>query len=167
MNTLTYPPKPVLDDKAITRLKQINVQLNALQVQIHEVVETYHHHIRQAAKESGLPLDNIQIEAELDFCLKPGNPQNDPTLAQSDTRVLMRRLSRMRLSGSLNYDLNEPGSVIGSQGWLFHDLTEHAYGTEQPQVTPTELLELDAVHVELVIRHPVLFKQHLLAPQEN
>jgi hypothetical protein len=57
----------------------------------------------------------------------------------------------------LNFGIDEPGSVIGLQGWLFHDLTEHGYGANQPQVTPTELLRVGEVHVDVVIRHALHF----------
>jgi hypothetical protein len=159
MNTPTAHPKPVLDDKAIASLKQINAQLDALQMQIHEVAKTYHRHISQAAQESGLPLDNIYIEAELDFCLKPINPHDDCAREQDDDGVVSRTLSNPQLPDLLNFGIDEPGSVIGPQGWLFHDLTKHAYGIEQPQVTHAELLALDSIYVELVIRHPVQFER--------
>lgn len=157
MNTATAHPKPALDDKAIARLKQINVQLDALQTQIHEVAKTYHRHISQAAKEAGLPLNNIHMQAELDFCLKPLNPNDDCDSADDDDGLVSRTLSQPQLPDLLNFGINEPGSVIGPQGWLFHDLTEHAYGVEQPQVPLAALLELDRIYVEIVIRQPVQF----------
>lgn len=157
MNTPPDSHYAALDEQAIARLKHINVQLDALQMQIHEVAKTYHLHINQAAKELGMPLDDIHIEAELDFCLKPSNPHDDPTVAQSGGRVVTRTLSRPQLPDLLNFCIDEPVSVIGPQGWLFHDLTEHAYGIEQLQVTPIELLELGEIHVEMVIRHQVQF----------
>lgn len=66
-----------------------------------------------------------------------------------------RTLNSPELPYLLNFGIDEPCSVIGPQGWLFHDLTEHAYGADQPQVKPAELLQVGEVHVDVVIRHSV------------
>lgn len=124
-------------------------------MRIHEISKAYHRQISQAAADLGLPVDDICIEAELDFCLSPTNPRYDPTSEASDNRVASRTLNCPELPYLLNFGIDEPRSVIGPRGWLFHDLTEHAYGTDQPQVTPAELLQIGEVHVDVVIRHSV------------
>lgn len=147
-----------LSDESISRLKHVNVQLDALQTRIHEVAKVYRRQISQAATDLGLPLDDICIEAELDFCLSPTDPRYDPTFEHSDNRVASRRLHCPESPDLLNFGIDEPGSVIGPQGWLFHDLTEHGYGgADQPQVTPADLLRVGEVHVDVVIRHAVHF----------
>jgi hypothetical protein len=47
------------------------VQLDALQRRIHEMAKAYRHHITHVANVLGLPVDDIRIEAELDYCLSP------------------------------------------------------------------------------------------------
>ena len=146
-----------LSDESISRLKHINLQLDALQTQIHELAKAYRIQISQAASNFGLPVDDIHIEAELDFCLSPSDPQYDPTFEQSDNRVASRKLHCPESTDLLNFGIDEPGSVIGPQGWLFHDLTEHGYGEDQQQVTPAELLHVGEVRVDVMIRHAVHF----------
>jgi hypothetical protein len=80
----------------------------------------------------GLPVDDICIEAELDFCLNPTDPRYDPTFEANDNRVASRTLNCSELPYLLNFGIDEPCSVIGPQGWLFHDLTEHGYGVGLP-----------------------------------
>ncbi|MBP9735497.1 MAG: hypothetical protein KBD82_07680 [Rhodoferax sp.] len=155
MNTPPESENTVLDDEAIARLKHINVQLDALQTRVHEIAKAYRRQISQAATDLGLPEDDLRIEAELDFCLSPTDPRYDPTFEQSDNRVASRTLNCPELPYLLNFGIDEPCSVIGPQGWLFHDLTEHAYGADQPQVTPAELLQVGEIHVDVVIRHSV------------
>lgn len=58
-------------------------------------------------------------------------------------------------SAVLDCGTDEPGSVIEPQGWLFHDLTEHAYGIEQPRVALAGLLRVGEVRVDVVVRQSV------------
>lgn len=51
----------MLDAESIARLKNINVQLDALQIQIHELAKAYRAQISQAASNLGHPTDNIWI----------------------------------------------------------------------------------------------------------
>jgi hypothetical protein len=155
MNTPPESEKATLDDEAIARLKKINVQLDALQMRIHEIAKAYRRQISQAAADLGLPMDAIGIEAELDFCLSPADPRYDPTFEHSDNLVASRTLHCPESPDLLDFGIDEPGSVIGPQGWLFHDLTEHAYGVNQPQVTPVELLQVGDVRVDVVIRQSI------------
>lgn len=157
MNAPSDSENATLNEESIARLKNINVQLDALQTRIHEIAKAYRRQISQAAVDLGLPVDDICIEAELDFCLSPTDPRYDPTFDASDNRVVSRTLNCPELPHLLNFGIDEPGSVIGLQGWLFHDLTEHAYGTDQPQVTPAELLQIGEVHVDVVIRQSIQF----------
>jgi len=106
----------------------------------------------------GLPVDDIRIEAELEYCLSPTDPRYDPTFERSENLVGRRTLSCPESPELLNFGIDEPGSVIGPQGWLFHDLTEHEYGTEQSRVTPAELLRVGEIHVDVVTRQSVQFK---------
>ena len=100
-------------------------------------------------------MDAIGIEAELDFCLSPTDPRYDPTCEHSDNRVASRMLHCPESPDLLHFGIHEPGSVIRPQGWLFHDLTEHGYGVDQPQVTPVELLQVGDVRVDVVIRQSI------------
>jgi len=155
MNPPTDAQMPVLHEKAIARLKNINVQLDALQARIHEVTNAYRHQIDQTAADLGLPVDDIQIEAELVFYLNPTDPRYDPTYEHSDNRAASRTLPCPESPDLLNFCIDEPGSVIGPQGWLFHDLTEHGYGAHQPRLAAAELLRVGEVQVDVVIRHSV------------
>lgn len=157
MNTPPNTNSAVLGDRAIAQLKHINVQLDVLQRRIHEMAKAYRHHITHVANVLGLPVDDIRIEAELDYCLSPVDPGYDPTFEHSDNLVGSRTLTCPESPDLLDFGIDEPGSVIGPQGWLFHDLTEHAYGREQPRVEPPELLRVGEIHVEMVIRQSVEF----------
>ena len=146
-----------MNEESIARLKNINVQLDALQTQIHELAKAYRIQISQAASNLGLPVDDIHIEAELDYCLSPSDPQYDPTFEQSDNLVGSRTLHGPESPTLLNFGIDEPSSVIGPQSWLFHDLTDHHYGEDQPKVAPAELLRVDEVQVEIVVRYGFRF----------
>lgn len=152
MSTPPDSETAALDDEAIARLKHINVQLDALQTRIHEIAKAYRRQISQAAADLGLPVDAIGIEAELDFCLSPADPRYDPTFEHSDNRVASRTLQCPESPDLLHFGIDEPGSVIGPQGWLFHDLTEHAYENTQPGVMATELFLVEYVDAKLIVR---------------
>ena len=148
----------MLNEESIARLKQINVQLNALQRRIHEIAKAYRCHLTQAATVLDLPADNIHVEATLDYCLSPTDPRYDPTFERSDNLVASRLIFRTDSPDLLDFGIDEPGSVIGPQGWLFHDLTDHSYGVDQPQVAPMELLAVDEIYVDLVVNHTIRVK---------
>nr|WP_315246026.1 hypothetical protein [uncultured Albidiferax sp.] len=155
MKTPTHAQSARLDEGSIARLKAINVQLDALQMQIHTLAKAYRTQISQAASDLGLPVDDIHIEAELDFCLGPSDPQYDPTFEHSDNRVASRTLHSPESPVLLHFGIDEPSSVIGPQGWLFHDLTEHGYGEDQPEVTPVELLRVYEVNINIFFNHSI------------
>jgi hypothetical protein len=60
----------------------------------------------------------------------------------------LANFERQRKADLLNFGMDEPDSVIGPQGWLFHDLTEHGYGAHQTQVAPAEWLRVGEVQVD-------------------
>ena len=158
MNTSPNETNATLNDESIARRKQINVQLNALQRRIHEIAKAYRCHLTQAATVLDLPADDIHVEATLDYCLSPTDSRYDPTFERSDNLVGSRTLTCPESPELLDFGIDEPGSVIGPQGWLFHDLTEHAYGVGQPRVAPAELLRVGEAQVDVVIRQSVQFK---------
>lgn len=148
----------VLDAESIARLKHINVQLDALQIQIHELAKACRVQLAQAASNLGHPTDDICIEAELAYNLSPSDPRYDPTFEHSENRVACRTLYCTDSPDLLNFGIHEPHSVIGPQGWLFHDLTEHDNGPDQPPVAPAELLNVDSIDVNLEIRYSMRVK---------
>ena len=157
MNASQIETNATLNGEAVARLKQINVQLNALQRRIHVIAKAYRCQITQAAIDLGLPVDDIAIEAELDYSLSTTDSRYDPTFENSENLVGSRLLCRPDSADLLDFDIDEPGSVIGPQGWLFHDLTDHSYGVNQPEVPQSELLNIGKVYVNVVITHGVEF----------
>lgn len=157
MDTSQIETNATLNDEAVARLKQINVQLNVFQRRIHEIAKVYRRQITQAAIDLGLPVNDIVIEAELDYSLNTTDPRYDPTFENSENLVGSRILCRPDSADRLDFDIDEPGSVIGPQGWLFHDLTDHSYGVNQPEVPQAELLNIEKVYVNVVITHGVEF----------
>lgn len=101
-------------------------------------------------------MDDIHIEAELDFCLSPSDPQYNPTFEHNDNRVASRTLHSPESPDVLNFGIDEPSSVVGPQSWLFHDLTEHGYGKDQPAVALEDLLRIDDIQVEIIIRYDTI-----------
>lgn len=152
------PEIPALNEDSIARLKHINGQLDTLQSQIHELAKAYRMHIGQTASSSGLPVDDIHTDAEFDFYLSPADPLYDPTFEHSDNLVGSRTLHNPESPHLLNFGIDEASSLIGPQGWLFHDLTEHDYGQSQPKITPADLLRVGEVNAELVVRHSIRVK---------
>ena len=108
----------VLDAKSIARLKDINVQLDALQIQIHELAKAYRAQLTQTASNRGHPTDDIWIEAELVYNLSPADPRYDSTFEHSENRVGCRTLYCTDSPDLLNFGINEPHSVIGPQSGL-------------------------------------------------
>jgi hypothetical protein len=158
MKTQQNTEIPALDEDSIARLKHINGQLDTLQSQIHELAKAYRILIGQTVSNMGLPVDDIHTDAELDFYLSPADLRYDPTFEQSDNLVCSRTLHSPESPHLLNFGIDEASSLIGPQGWLFHDLTEHDYGQSQPKITPADLLRVGEVNAELVIRHSIRVK---------
>jgi hypothetical protein len=141
-----------LDQDAIAQLKHINTRLDALQTHIYGIAKAYRSQITATAAHMSLPIDDIQIEAELDFFLSPTDPAYDATFEQSENRLAHRTMHTPESPDLLHFGINEPGSAIGPQSWLFHDLTEHDYGKHELAVALGDLLRVGDVHVELVVR---------------
>lgn len=144
-----------LDQDAIARLKHINTRLDALQTHIYEIAKAYRSQISGAAMHMGLPIDDIEIEAELDFFLSPTDPEYDATFELSENRLAHRTMRNPESRELLYFGINETNSAVGLQSWLFHDLTEHDYGEEEPTIALVDLLRVGDVHVELVVRQGI------------
>lgn len=141
-----------LDQQDVARLKAIDTKLDALQTHIYQIAKAYRAQITGSAISMGLPVDDICLEAELDFFLSPADPGYDATFEQSENRLAHRTMRNPESPDLLHFGINEPNSAIGPQSWLFHDLTEHAYGKHELAVALEELLRVGDVHVELVVR---------------
>jgi hypothetical protein len=139
----------------MAQLKHINTRLDALQTHIYEIAKAYRSQITGAAIQMALPIEDIQIEAELDFFLSPTDPEYDATFERSENRLAHRTMGNPESQDLLHFGINEPNSAVGSQSWLFHDLTEHDYGEEEPAAAFVDLLRVGDVHVELVVRQGI------------
>ncbi len=143
----------------ISNLLRLNQRLGELELYLCNMAKTENEKLQARVTDPNNPVDDYEIDATLYFVLR----EDDPEFDDSDDNFLTQRdfslkgLSRGCIGDGQDYreivpyfpaELNET-----AQCWLFHDLYDHSYGLQQPDLSLHDCLRVGSIWVDVAIRH--------------
>lgn len=147
--------KSTLDTTEAKRLLHLNQHLVKLQNFLVSLADELKPALSRKELSPTDPMGDFEIEAQLHYCLR----ESDPDWSDDSDNFVTSREENLKMdflqSRRDDYRENMPRmEAINSEPhcWLFHDLYDHSYGLDKPNVFLKDCLRLGEVWVDVVIR---------------